>query len=64
MKEEQKPPLPLGTKTEWGTIEAVGITGGERYYWMVDKLKVVSMMPAFMVEDGGKDAEAIHSLAD
>lgn len=47
---ERHPIIPLGTKTQWGTIEAVGITGGERYYWMVDKFKSVSMIPAFMVE--------------
>ena len=43
-------PLALGTETEWGTIGAVGITGGERYYWMVDKHEGVSMIPAFVVE--------------
>lgn len=48
--ENRRIPLPLGTKTEWGIIESVGITGGERYYWMVDKYKVVSMIPAFIVE--------------
>lgn len=44
------PPLPLGTETEWGTIEMIGLTGGERYYWMVDKDGCVAMIPAFMVE--------------
>lgn len=44
------PPLPLGTKTEWGEIVMIGWTGGERYYWMVDEDKIVSMIPAFMVE--------------
>lgn len=29
----------------------VGLTGGERYYWMVDLCGCVSMMPAFMVEN-------------
>lgn len=43
-------PLPLGTRTEWGTIEMVGFTGGERYYWMRDGDGTVSMIPAFMVE--------------
>ena len=44
------PPLPLGSETEWGKIEMIGITGGERYYWMCDVSGVVSMIPAFMVE--------------
>jgi len=48
-------PLPLGTQTQWGKIEMVGITGGERYYWMLDKHKCVSMIPAFMVEQGHND---------
>jgi hypothetical protein len=43
-------PLPLGTQTEWGKIEMVVLTGGERYYWMIDKYKCVSMIPAFIVE--------------
>ncbi len=43
--------IPLGTKTSWGTIQMVGRTGGERYYWMVDKHKCVAMIPGFMVED-------------
>lgn len=45
-------PLPLGTKTQWGKIEMVGITGGERYYWMLDKHGGVSMIPASIVEQG------------
>ena len=44
-----RPPLPIGTQTEWGVIQAVGITGGERYYWIVDE-NIVSMFPAFIVE--------------
>lgn len=43
-------PLNIGIKTEWGKITAVGITGGERYYWMVDKHGCVAMMPASVVE--------------
>ena len=31
-------------------IEMIGYTDGERYYWMVDKHKAVSMIPAFIVE--------------
>lgn len=44
------PPLPLDTVTEWGRIGMVGVTGGERYYWMVDDDGTVSMVPWFMVE--------------
>jgi hypothetical protein len=43
-------PLNIGIKTKWGKITAVGITGGERYYWMVDKHGCVAMMPASVVE--------------
>lgn len=51
-------PLPLGTETEWGTIEMIGVSGGERYYRMIDADDVVSMIPAFMVEaETGKAAE-------
>lgn len=42
-------PLPLGTRTNWGIIKAVGWIG-ERYYWIVDKFGVVSMIPASIVE--------------
>jgi hypothetical protein len=44
------PPLSLGTKTPWGTVQAVALTGGERYYWMQDRSGVISMMPWFVVE--------------
>jgi hypothetical protein len=39
--------IPLGTETVWGRVSMVAMTGGERYYWMVDKDGAVSMMPAF-----------------
>lgn len=35
---------------EW-IVGAVGMTGGERYYWLVDEDDSVSMMPAPAVED-------------
>lgn len=38
-----------GSKTKWGRIVAIGWIG-ERYYWMIDKHGVVSMMPASVVE--------------
>lgn len=47
---ERKPPLPLGTKTEWGEIEAIGSLSGERYYWMAHEDGGVAMIPAFIVE--------------
>lgn len=40
----------IGTKTKWGTIKAVGYVG-ERYYWIIDKYNVVSMIPASTVEN-------------
>jgi hypothetical protein len=46
-------PLPLGTKTKWGKIGMIGITGGERYYWMTSwdgPVASVAMIPAFIVE--------------
>jgi len=49
------PIIPLGTVTSWGKVDMVGITGGERYYWMTDRRGVVSMMPADVVE---KDVKA------
>lgn len=47
--------LPIDTKTPWGPIGAVGVVGGERYYWMIDKHGVVSMMPACVVEEADDD---------
>jgi len=46
---DSKPLMP-GTKTKEGTVEAVGVTGGERYYWLLDKDGAVKMLPWFMVE--------------
>jgi len=40
----------IGTKTKWGKVVMVGYVG-ERYYWIIGKDKVVSMMPACVVED-------------
>lgn len=44
------PPLMPGTDTPDGRIEAVGVTGGERYYWLLDRDGAVKMLPWFMVE--------------
>jgi hypothetical protein len=45
-------PLPLGMKTRWGIIGAVGMIGGERYYWLHKQWKtpVVAMIPASTLE--------------
>ena len=40
----------LGTKTQFGIIAMIGCIEGERYYWMIDRHGVVSMMPACVVE--------------
>ncbi len=42
--------LKLGTMTPWGKVAAVGVIGGERYYWLVDRDILVSMLPASLVE--------------
>lgn len=44
-------PLPLGKKTKWGTIHAVGVRGGERYYMLVNKWKVVTLLPWYDLEE-------------
>ncbi len=54
--------LPLGYKTkQWGEVSMVGRTGGERYYWMVDKTEglapLVSMIPAFIIEAREREDE-------
>ena len=47
----KNPPLPIGTIVKpYGTIEAIGLLGCERYYWMVDKRGDVAMMPASVIE--------------
>lgn len=49
-------PLAIGSKTPYGTIQAVGTTGGERYYWIVERNghPMVSMMPASVIESAAK----------
>lgn len=41
--------VPLGTQTHWGEIVAMQYVG-ERYYFILDALGGVSMMPADMIE--------------
>lgn len=40
----------LGSKTPYGKVVAVGLIGGERYYWMIGRGQGVSMMPADVIE--------------
>lgn len=51
MSKKQKDMLPLGAKVPiYGTIEMIGCLRGERYYWLINKHGVVSMMPDFIIE--------------
>lgn len=57
-------PLRLGTTVNpWGEIGATLLTGGERYYHLIDKRGGVSMIPGFEVErmyseqQGGKQRD-------
>jgi hypothetical protein len=44
-------PIPLGTFImPLGKVGAVGMTNGERYYWMVGHDGAVTMTPAMVVE--------------
>lgn len=55
--------LTIGTDTKWGRISAIGILGGERYYFMV-KNSCVAMMPACAVEEiDGLDAGRLYEEA-
>ena len=45
-----------GTRTAYGKVVAVEITGRERYYWLLDR-GVVVMMPAFMLAAAPPAAE-------
>lgn len=49
-------PLPIGALTQWGVIAAIGWTGGERYYWMVDG-NDTAMIPASTVEAAQRPGE-------
>ncbi len=51
MNATHAPIVPLGTVVKpWGKVSAVGFTGGERYYWLIDEHGTVSMMPASLIE--------------
>lgn len=40
----------LGTKTVWGSLSAIGVIEGERYYWFVNDDESVAMIPADAAE--------------
>ena len=42
--------VPIDTPTQWGKVAAIRFADGERYYFLVDKHGMVSMMPACVVE--------------
>jgi hypothetical protein len=48
--------IPLGTNVKpYGKVSAVGCIQGERYYWLLSKEGVVSMIPADFLElEGGE----------
>ncbi len=37
--------------TAWGTVKGIVCKDGERYYFIVDKDSVVSLLPADVLED-------------
>ena len=48
MKQNKEKRKMIGDKTPYGKVSAIGIVGGERYYWCV-KNGVVSMMPSDVI---------------
>ena len=44
--------ITIGTKTDFGIVEGITFTGGERYYFIEGKFGTVSMLPANVVEKG------------
>ena len=52
---EQKPIIPLGTRTPDGVVQMVGFTVGERYYWLLNR-GAVAMLPADVVEPRYREA--------
>lgn len=51
--------LAIGTQTHWGEIVAVQWVG-ERYYFIMDQLGGVSMMPSDIVEQSATSQEGQH----
>jgi hypothetical protein len=52
----------IGTKTNYGIIKAVGYVG-ERYYWIIDEHKTVSMIPAKVIEKEIENERSLPSLS-
>lgn len=51
--------VPIGTAVRpYGSVQAVGLIQGERYYWLIDKQGIVSMMPADDIERRAREQEA------
>jgi hypothetical protein len=42
--------LHIGDKTKWGRVGGIALICGERYYFLVSKTGVVSMMPSAVVK--------------
>jgi hypothetical protein len=42
--------LMLGAMTKFGKVSAITFTGGERYYFLIDKFGTVSFLPSDLVE--------------
>lgn len=59
--------LDIGSEVKpYGKVAAVGVTGGERYYWLIDRNDCVSMVPAATIELGYRpDLKAVvkHAIA-
>jgi hypothetical protein len=49
--------VPLGTRTAWGKVWAVGVVDGERYYW-IGRDRAVAMIPGYIVEGVSQDGQA------
>ena len=41
----------LGTKTKFGTVSGITCKEGERYYFLIDEVGTVSLMPADVIEN-------------
>lgn len=60
-EQKHRPVLDVGkTVKPYGKIAAIMLTGGERYYFLIDKHGVVSMIPALVIEAGGMNARRME----
>jgi hypothetical protein len=59
-------PVEIGTAVKpWGRVVAVGIVGGERYYWLKHRApECISMVPAEVVERGAAWARISKDESD